>query len=411
VDDDFNGYIDDVVGWDFVGHDALAVPERSDEATGTFLAGIAAADSDNQAGIAGVSWGARVMPLRVLEVVTRDGRTVVEGNLDHATQALCYAANSGADVALLAFGHTDPAAFANSEAYTRLVDAIEYANRRGLVLVAPVSNCGGIDPRRGDAEQGCRQQVNPYVSVPAALPHVVAVGAVDRTGLRAATSETGAHLDLLAPGAAIRSTVPGGATRHSVSAAFADLAAAHVAGGVTLVKSVNPDLEPDDLECVLRRSANRDAGGPWEPDGCGARNDEYGGGRADFEAGVKRHVEHRLQVAPSELYAMVDGNGSTEVCWRLVNNYTCDCTWSVSADGQTWLSVASQSRGRGVPSQANVCANLDDLRRARGGILEFGRYSGAVVAASRQSRGSQSIPVTIEYMPKVHAIYVPLAQH
>ena len=93
VDDDDNGYIDDIHGWDFGNDDAdpmSSPPGSPDRDHGTHCAGIACAATNNNIGIAGVSWGCTFMPVKVKSDDTDSFLTGFEG--------IVYAADNGADI-------------------------------------------------------------------------------------------------------------------------------------------------------------------------------------------------------------------------------------------------------------------------------------------------------------------------
>lgn len=118
IDDDGNGKIDDIRGWDWINHDNNPTDDNSH---GTHVAGIAAAESNNGIGIAGVNWGAKILPIKVFQ---SSGR----GDAATITQGINYAKNMGADVINMSFGSyvrslTMEDALANAYATTILVAA------------------------------------------------------------------------------------------------------------------------------------------------------------------------------------------------------------------------------------------------------------------------------------------------
>jgi subtilisin family serine protease len=184
-DDDGNGYVDDVHGWDFAADDADPSPERTLDEDGddrgyhgTFCAGIAAAATDDGYGIAGAGWRCRVMPLRIVD---RTGH-VLASNI---VAAFVYAADHGATVLSLSFG--GPAAEGVPEFYQSLVD---FAADAGVVCVAAAGN---------DADD------TPFY--PAACSGVLAVGATNRAGARASFSNYGSWVKVAAPGSRMWSTL------------------------------------------------------------------------------------------------------------------------------------------------------------------------------------------------------------
>ena len=142
VDDDDNGYVDDLAGWDFT--DAPGLPgsgdylERDadpadDSGHGTHVAGVAAAAAGNGEGIAGVAPGVRVMALRAGLVI--EGTGYLQD--DDIAAAMVYATENGADVINLSLG--DPA-------YSPLLDdVVRFALSRGVVVVAAAGNESGSE--------------------------------------------------------------------------------------------------------------------------------------------------------------------------------------------------------------------------------------------------------------------------
>jgi subtilisin family serine protease len=131
LDDDGNGYVDDIHGWDFYNNGNNPNPDLG-EGTGdhnvfhgTFVAGCAAAVSDNGLGVVGASWKSRIMPLKVF---TDDGGASATA----IAAALYYAADNGANIANMSFG---------SQYSTKtILRAVKYAWKKGVLIVASAGN-------------------------------------------------------------------------------------------------------------------------------------------------------------------------------------------------------------------------------------------------------------------------------
>ncbi|MBI5466937.1 MAG: S8 family serine peptidase [Candidatus Kerfeldbacteria bacterium] len=165
IDNDQNGYIDDVHGWNFVGSSGHP---NDDNGHGTHIAGIIAAATDNGVATAGIAFATTVMPLKVLDS---------QGNGATATiaSALAYAVANGADIINLSLGgeQDDPLLHA----------AIQQAVSQGIVIVGAAGNAN-LDT----------------VTYPARYSEVVSVGANQYDGSRAPYSNYGSSLRLVAPG-------------------------------------------------------------------------------------------------------------------------------------------------------------------------------------------------------------------
>jgi subtilisin family serine protease len=164
-----------VAGYDFVNGDN---DPSDDYGHGTHVAGLAAAIGNNGIGIAGTSWGARIMPVKVLN-------SSGLGTYFNAATGIVWATDHGARVINLSLGA--------SESRQILEDAVNYAAARGVLLVGAAGNSGSSS-----------------VLYPAAYPAVIAVSATTSSNQRAIFSNYGPQIELAAPGAGIYSLHLGG---------------------------------------------------------------------------------------------------------------------------------------------------------------------------------------------------------
>lgn len=264
IDDDGNGFIDDANGWDFANGDNLPQagevnPAGGGTTHGTRVAGIAAASGNNGRGIAGVDWQTRLLPLQALDDESY-------GNTYGVGRAIEYAVEQGADVISISLGSDLP------DGYVR--EAVLGALRQGVVVVAAAGN------------DGCACMV-----YPANYPEVLAVGALNTTGLPAAFSSYGSNLDLLAPGVNLTSpSWTSGNTTSSYSSGLSgtSFATPMVAGMITRLKSQRPNATPLQLQAALLESINR-LTLPSQP----VRSDTYGFGSLDTGRAAARMANPR----------------------------------------------------------------------------------------------------------------------
>ncbi len=226
VDDDGNGYVDDVYGYDFFSNSG---DPMDDHGHGTHCAGIVAAVGNNGLDVAGVCWKARIMSLKVLG---SDG----DGSAGDAVPAVYYAVANGADIISGSWGATE-----GSDA---LKDAVAYAYSQGVIVIAAAGN-------EGDKV--------PYY--PAAYPNVLAVAATDPSDHRWYSSNYGDWVDLAAPGRDILSlglTSDGQMTARKTGTS---MAAPHVSGACALLLSANPLLTCDEVQEIITTTGDPIAAG------------------------------------------------------------------------------------------------------------------------------------------------------
>lgn len=223
LDDDGNGLVDDLIGYNFYGaYKGEGGPNPKDNfGHGTHLAGIIGAGVNNQTGISGLHPTISLMPLRF----TSD---TGEGNQLDAALAIRYAIQQQADIIVCAWGYYIP--------NTVLKDAIADALAQGIVVIAAVGNSGSA-----------------RLEFPSALPGVIAVGAVSSTGQFAGFSSYGDHVQFVSFGIDIVSTLPnnsyGKRSGTSQSAAL-------MAGTVARILAAQPRLTKDELYTHLIMAAD-----------------------------------------------------------------------------------------------------------------------------------------------------------
>lgn len=226
IDDDGNGYVDDVYGWDFVS-EGRSAPQggqlgdndpMDDNSHGTHCAGTIGAVANNGRGVAGVSWHVSMMALKFLDAQG-------SGNTVDAFRAIKYATKMKVDVLSNSWGGGPS---------SRLLEvAIKEANAAGVVFTA----ASGNDGANTDLEPGFPAGYD--------VPNVIAVGASDNTDSAASFSNYGANsVDVFAPGVNILSTIPrsmGGNNAYAVYSGTS-MATPHVSGLVALMLAHEPGL-------------------------------------------------------------------------------------------------------------------------------------------------------------------------
>jgi subtilisin family serine protease len=251
IDDDNNGYVDDVHGWDFGRHDNDPSAEPMLDPSGidigfhgTFVTAIAVAATDNGEGIAGSGWNCRFMPLKL-------GDAAGQMTLDAVTEAFGYMIDQGASVLNMSFGTSDTTA---APYFQALVDD---ATAAGIVCVAAAGN-DGLDLK----------------SFPAACDNVLAVGATDDTNARASFSNYGNWVDVAAPGASMFSAMPSNYTLDFLNQIIyllyfgwdgtnpyiygdgTSFASPLVAGVCGLLRAQNPSLSPREVIAHIKQSGD-----------------------------------------------------------------------------------------------------------------------------------------------------------
>ncbi len=216
IDDDGNGFVDDVHGWDFADNDNL--PD-DDHGHGTHVAGIVAAGLNNGLGIAGVAGGVTIMPVDVFQGGI--------GTYEDLIRAIVYATDNGAHVINMSLG---------ASSYSRGEEmAVDYAWSRGVVVVAAAGNTA-------------RESYH----YPAAHDNVIAVAATTAEDYLASFSTRGDFVDVAAPGYRVFSTFRGGGYTFMSGTS---MAAPHVAGLAALILSRNPGLSPDQVRTIIEATA------------------------------------------------------------------------------------------------------------------------------------------------------------
>lgn len=222
VDDDANGFIDDIHGYDFVNNDG---DPTDDNGHGSHCAGTIGARGDDGAGVAGVNWNVSLMGVKFLDA---NG----SGTLANAIKAIDYARANGAKILSNSWG--------GGPMMSTLESAIDLTRQAGLLFVAAAGN----DGRDNDA----------YPAYPASydVDNIVSVAAVDARGDLADFSNYGfTKVDIAAPGVGIFSTVPGGFDTYSGTS----MATPHVAGVAALLLADQPTLTYAELKTKLYTSA------------------------------------------------------------------------------------------------------------------------------------------------------------
>lgn len=237
IDDDNNGYIDDINGWDWVNSDNNPT---DDHGHGTNVCGIIGAIPNNNNLYSGVNWNSKIMPLKVLNSTN-------SGSYAGMANSIYYAVDNNAKIISMSIG--------GSSASTLLSDAISYANTNNVTFVACMMNNN-----------------NSVTYYPAGYsttyPNVIAVGSTNPNDQRTAPffwsptsgSSFGNHINVVAPGnytygLSSTSDTNGGSYWGGTSQATP-----LVAGIASLILAENPTLTPSQIRTILQNTAEDQKG-------------------------------------------------------------------------------------------------------------------------------------------------------
>jgi subtilisin family serine protease len=235
-DDDGNGYIDDIYGWDFAGNDNSVFDGTSDD-HGTHVAGTIGAKGGNGIGVAGVCWTVKLMNAKFLG--TRGGTTA---NAIKAVDYFTDLKNKGLNI-VATNNSWGGGGFSQS-----LLDAIIRANNAGVLFIAAAGN------------SGTNNDVTASYPSNYEVANVIAVAAINSSGGLASFSQYGATtVDLGAPGVGILSTVPLKQGKSIVSGlAYYDgtsMATPHVTGAAALYASTHPGATAAQIKAAILGAA------------------------------------------------------------------------------------------------------------------------------------------------------------
>lgn len=222
IDDDGNGFVDDIHGWDVGSNDNNINPDSSFDSHGTHCTGTVAAQGDNGRGVVGVAPNAKFMGLKIF------GATPYWTAM---TRSVDYAWQNGAKVISVSY---------NTDGFTNaFVEALQRAEAADMVYVGSAGNNGQTDPPR--------QQMRLLVD------NIIFVAASDRNDRFAGFSNRGSLIDIAAPGVDVLSTVTGNSYDFFSGTS---MACPHVAGAAAVVRSLNPNLNARETLDVLIDSAD-----------------------------------------------------------------------------------------------------------------------------------------------------------
>lgn len=221
-------------GYDFVNNDA---DPTDDQSHGTHVAGTIAQSTNNSIGVAGVAFNAQILPVKTLD-------STGNGSYENIIKGITYAVNQGAKVINMSL--------AGRNGSRGLLEAVQFAHSRGVVVVAAAGNSNGA------------------VEYPAAYDEfVIGVGATRLDNTRARYSNVGPQVDLVAPGGDVEvdqndDTFADGVLQMTFKSPGnytylffegTSMATPHISGLAALLLSVKPDASPVEIENIMAQTA------------------------------------------------------------------------------------------------------------------------------------------------------------
>lgn len=300
IDDDGNGYIDDINGYDVASNDNNPNPPSSAYSHGTHVTGCASPATNNSTGVAGIGFSCKIIAVKA---------TTSSSAITNGYDGIVYAVAAGADIINMSWGGT-----ASS---TTAQNIITWASSQGIVLVAAAGNNNSST-----------------VFYPAGYTEVIAVAATNSNDTKASFSNYGTWVDVSAPGNNIYATYYGNTYANNSGTSMASPVVAGLCG---LMLSLNPYLTPTDIRnCLTSTAVNINALNP-------SYSGQLGSGRIDANAAMSC-ISSTLSWAPNALFTAnvttVTAGGNVQFTDLSVYNPT---SWTWSFPGGTPSSFNGQN--------------------------------------------------------------------
>jgi len=250
IDDDDNGFVDDVYGYDFHNNDS---DPRDDHRHGTHVAGIIGARGNNGIGVTGVAWTTSLMAVKFLDENNEGSTADAVRAINYVTlMRQTYEATKGTSQVLGANVHIINASWGSYGEFSQtLYNAIELAGNNDILFVAAAGN--------GDAlGRGINLDQNqPFYPASFDLPNIISVAATDQSDQLARFSNFGnSSVDIAAPGVGIYSTEPNNSYGYRNGTS---MSTPHVTGAAVLVYATHPDATVAEVKSALLQGAQSKA--------------------------------------------------------------------------------------------------------------------------------------------------------
>ena len=307
-----------VPGWDFVNDDNSA---QDDHGHGTHVAGIAAAETNNNRGVAGMSWGARIMPIKVLRY---DG----DGYYSDVAQGVQYACNHGASIINLSLGGSNPS--------STLKNALEQAYADGCLIVAAAGNSG-----------------ENKVDYPARYAEAIAVAATDQVDDHVPFSDTGPQIEVAAPGVDIYSTLWTPSSHTYGWKLGTSMSTPYVSGLAALVWTRCPQLTNAQVRSVISSTAKDLGATGWDP--------YFGYGRIRAQKAVQAaNPPPILAVNHDQMVFLADASlGPWPQTLLVSNGAPCVLLDWTASESESWLDADPDSGQASSSQAAEVAVSVD----------------------------------------------------
>ncbi len=341
VDDDKNGYIDDVNGWDFANKDA-SVYDAGGDAHGTHVSGTIAGVGGNGIGVAGVTWNASLISGKFLGPSG--------GYISDAVLALDYITNVRATKGVKVVATSN--SWGGGGFSQSLLDAINRGGDQGILFIAAAGNSGRSNDSTANYPSNYQCTTRFDTKAARGWDCVIAVAAITSSGSLASYSNYGAKtVDLGAPGSSVLSTTPGNtyASYNGTS-----MATPHVSGAAALCASITPALTAADIRTHIMSavapttslSSTTTTGGRLD---VGAMAAICAGGTpvapapGAFGKSAPKNGATRVSTRPTLSWAASSGAVGYEVCWN-TTGASCTSWVSTGTARSTVVSLPGRTR-------------------------------------------------------------------